>query len=261
MMRMIVVVALLLLLAGCATNRYYPVYVEGGGYYTTERVYSGSASGARYDSLFALGVYPWWVHSFYTPYYYPYTFSYYHPFYYPDYGPYHFAGWYPSWPYYAGYPGSYWNEWPYYRSHLRHFAGQGAVAPQQRLPGQVAPALPVRSPQVVDQQQRRVNGARAANRDDMYRRPSPKQPGGFIPGSKRVTAPVDAAQRSQGMTLPPSVSSPVRPAPSTAPSLGRSPAVRQSAPVTPAAASQPFGSQSGRLHRPPSERSPRERQQ
>jgi hypothetical protein len=232
-MKKYAVIALLVLLAGCATERYYPVHLEGGGHYIAEREYAATG----YDSLWAFGVYPRWVHSFYTPYYYPYSFSYYHPFYYPHYGPYLFAGWYPSWPYYTGYPGSYRNEWPFYATHPRHAAGQGAVEPQQRKPGHVAPALPMRPRQVADPRQQRAIGGRAAIRDDLYRRPSPQQPGGFSPGPQRVTAPVDAARRSQGIATPPSVASPVRPAPPTA----------------------PFGSETGRMHRAPSERSRSER--
>ena len=200
----IVVIVLLVLLAGCATERYYPVQVEGGGHYIAEREYAATG----YDSLWAFGVYPWWVHSFYTPYYYPYSFSYFHPFYDPYFGPYHFAGWYPSWPYYAGYPR--------YATHPRHAAGQRVVAPGQRKPGHVAPALPMRPRQVADERQKRAIGGRADLREDLYRRPSPSQPGGVSPDPQRVKIPADAARRSKGIAPRPAVALPVRPQPPTA---------------------------------------------
>jgi hypothetical protein len=231
-MRKIAVFALLVLLAGCATERYYPVPLEGGGHYIAEREYTA----ARYHSLWAYGMYPWWVHSFYTPYYYPYTFSYYHPFYYPRYGSYNFAGWYPSWPYYAGYQGSYRMEWPPYGAHFRHPAGQDVVAPQ-RQPGHAAPAGPMRPRQVADQRQQKANGGRAAFRDDLNRRPSTPQTGNVSPGPQRVAAPVDAARRSQGIAPRPAVALPVRPAPPTG----------------------SLGSERGRAHRTPAERSRSER--
>lgn len=254
-MRNIALIVLLTLLAGCATERYYPVQLEGGGHYIAERAYPV----AGYDSLWAVGVYPWWVHSFYTPYFYPYTFSYYHPFYDPYYGPYHFAGWYPSWPWYAGYQGSYGIGWPHYGTHFRHPVGQGAVAPRQAQPGQVAPAAPIRPKQVADQQRPDRFGSRPVIREDIYRGSAPQKPGGFRPGPQRITAPVDAARRSQGLAASPSVAPPVRPSPGTAPSFGRSPAAPVSAPFTPAAAGPPFGSEPGRVQRAPSERSRSER--
>lgn len=214
-MRNIALIAVLTLLAGCATERYYPVHLEGGGHYIAER----ERPAAAYDSLWAVGVYPWWVHSFYTPYFYPYTFSYYHPFYYPYYGPYHFAGWYSSWPYYAGFPGGYQIGNPPYGAHLRHPAGPGAVAPRPGNPGHVAPALPLRPQQAADRQLH-ANRARSAVGEDLYNRPSP---------------------------------------PGAAPSFGRSPAAPVSAPVMPAAASRPFGSEPGLMHRPPAERTRSER--
>lgn len=251
---LIAVLALLALLAGCATERYYPVQLEGGGHYIAER----ERTAAGYDSLWAVGVYPWWVHSFYTPYFYPYTFSYYHPFYYPYYGPYHFAGWYTPWPYYAGFPGSYGIGWPHYGTHFRHPVGQGAVAPRPGNPGHVAPALPLRPQQVADRQPQ-ASRARTAVGEDIYNRPSPSQASGVSRVPQRVAAPVDPARLRQGMPTPPAVSTPARPAPGTAPSFGRSPVGPASAPVMPAAAGQPFGSEPGRIHRAPSERSRSER--
>ncbi|MGK2924703.1 MAG: hypothetical protein ACSLE2_03700 [Lysobacterales bacterium] len=236
-MRNIAVIALLVLLAGCATERYYPVQVEGGGQYIAEREYAAARyDSPRYNSLWDYGLYPWWVHSFYTPYYYPYTFSYYHPFYYPRYGSYNFAGWYPSWPYYAGYQGSHRMEWPPYGAHYRYPAGQDAVAPQ-RQPEHVAPAGPMRQRAVADRRQQKGIGGRADFRDDLYRQPSTSQPGGVAAVPQRVKAPVDATRRSQGIAPRPSVALPARSAPPTG----------------------SLGSERGRAHRTPAERSRSER--
>jgi hypothetical protein len=262
-MKTFVVAVLALLLAGCATERYYPVYLpDGDGYYIAEQNYAAGGYGASYDSLFALGVYPWWVHTFYSPYYYPYYFSYYHPFYYPYYGPYHFAGWYPSWPYYAGYQGRHSYGWPPYHSFRYAPPGPPSGGAPPGEPGIGHRGGRADQP-VADQPRRRAIGERSLAREAIY--------GGIAP--QRVTAPVSAEHRSRaGEPLAPpaarpGMSVPVDPRPGM-PYSGRfpaappgQPAAPVGQPVAPAAAGRPFSSEPARIRPPPSERSPAERDQ
>jgi hypothetical protein len=262
-MKTLVAGVLTLLLTGCATERYYPVYLsEGDGYYIAEQKYAAGGYGASYDSLFALGVYPWWVHTFYSPYYYPYYFSYYHPFYHPYYGPYHLAGWYPSWPHYAGYQVRHSNGWPPYHSFRYAPPGppSGGAPPGQ--PGNDRPGRPGDQP-VADLPRRRAIGERSLAREGIY--------GGVAP--QRVTAPVSAEHRYRaGAPLSPPAARPGMSVP-VDPRLGMSYSGRLPAappgqlvapvgqPVAPAAAGRPFSGEPARSHRAPSERAPAERDQ
>jgi hypothetical protein len=252
-----------LLLAACATERYYPVYLsEGDGYYIAERSPAAGGYDARYDSLFALGVYPWWVHTFHSPYFYPYYFSYYHPFYDPYFGPYHFAGWYPAWPYYGGHQGRHSYGWPPY--HAFRYAPpvppSGGVPPEG--PRNDQPGGPTDQP-VTDRPRRGTVGERSLAREAMY--------GGVAP--QRVTAPLSAERRSRASAplappaAGPSMSFPADPRP-TMPLSGRLPGAPpgQSAeplgqPMAPAAVGRPFSIEPARGDRAPAERAPAERDQ
>jgi hypothetical protein len=231
-MKTFVAGVLALLLAGCATERYYPVYLsEGDGYYIAERNPAMGGYGARYDSLFALGMYPWWVHTFHSPYFYPYYFSYHHPFYDPYFGPYHFAGWYPVWPYYAGYQGRQAWGWPPYQA-FRYVppAPPSAGAPPGQ-PGNGRPRGPL-DPPVADQPRRRALGERSLAREAMH--------GGV--------APQPAMPYSGGLPAAPS-GQPAAPFGHPAPGQ----------PMAPAAVGRPFSVEPARGYRTPSERVPAER--
>lgn len=224
---------LALLLAGCATERYYPVYPsEGGGYYIAERSTAAGGYGARYDSLFALGMYPWWVHTFYTPYYYPYYFTYYHPFYDPYYGPYHFAGWYPAWPYYGGYQGRHSYGWPPYHAYRYAPPGRPSRGSAPGEPGNGQPGGPLDQP-VADRPGRGTVGERSLAREAMYGGVA-RQPA--MPYSGRL--PAAPAGQPAGQ-----------------------PAAPLSQPMAPAGAMRPFSTEPARGHQAPSERARAERDQ
>jgi hypothetical protein len=282
-MKTLVAGVLCLLLAGCATERYYPVYLaDGDGYYIAEREYGAVHPGTRYDSLFAVGVYPWWVHTFYSPYFYPYYFTYYHPYYYPYYGPYHLAGWYPAWAYDPGFESRFTTGWPPYwpRRSVPPAPGQSTADPPpgDAGPGQ-EPGGPIQPP-VAGEPGPRGSGARAFARQPELRGPSPQRPADLSPAPQRVTAPLDAAIRARALTpgrspetfmrgsVAPGGSSagaPVRWPPAAAYS-GRSPAAAIGQPVAPAgqpmapaASGRPFSGEPGRIHGAPAERDPIER--
>jgi hypothetical protein len=255
------------LLAGCATERYYPVYPsEGGGYYIAERNPAAGGYGGRYDSLFALGMYPWWVHTFYTPYYYPYYFTYYHPFYDPYYGPYHFAGWYPAWPYYGGYQGRHSYGWPPYHAYRYAPPGRPSRGSAPGEPGNGQPGGPLDQP-VAGRPGHGTVGERSLAREAMY--------GGVAP--RRVTAPVSAERRVRaGAPSPPPATGPgasvpfdPRPAMPYSGRLPAAPAVQPagqpaaplSQPMAPAGAMRPFSTEPARGHQAPSERARTERDQ
>jgi hypothetical protein len=238
-MKTFVAGVLALLLAACATERYYPVYLsQGDGYYIAEQNFPAAGYGASYDSLFALGVYPWWVHTFYSPYYYPYYFSYYHPFYYPYYGPYHFAGWSPSWPYHIGYQGHYSHGWPPYHAFRNSPPGPAIGGAPSREPGHGQAGGPVQQP-VASERRRSVSGERSLAREELYRGALPHQPRGATPAPQRA--------------MPYSGRFPAAPPGQAAAPVGQ--------PVAPAAAVRPFPSEPARSHRDPGERSPAERDQ
>jgi hypothetical protein len=256
----LVAAVLSLLLAACATERYYPVYLaDGAGYYVAEREYGVVDPATRYDSLFAVGVYPWWVHTFYSPYFYPYYFTYYHPYYYPYYGPYHLAGWYPAW---AGYASRYGEGWP------PNWPSRGFV------PGP-DPSAGDEPPPVAGEPGRAGSGARALAREPYYRGPAPQRPAGLSPSApQRVTAPVEAAVRARALmpgTSPagsrgafiPGGLSPGAPVglPPAAAFYGRSPAAPVNQPVAPAAPGGPFPGEPVRIRPASSERVPAERDQ
>lgn len=235
-MKKIAVIALLFLLAGCATERYYPVHLEGGGHYIAEREYPATG----YGSLYALGMNPWWVHSFYSPYYYPNYFSYYHPFYDPFYGPYHFAGWYSSWPYHLGYQGRYSYGWPPYGSYRYRAPAQASGGTQPTQPGRAAPVAPT-PPQVSDRQRRRAIVDSVPDRGVKFRGAVPQPKGNQSPAPQRVAAPPTA----------------FRPKPPEA--LPRGAATRAASPPAAPQRERPFSSGPERKQRAPSERSPRDR--
>jgi hypothetical protein len=278
-MKTFVVGVLALLLAGCATERYYPVYLpEGDGYYVAERDYAAVDPGTRYDSLFAVGVYPWWVHTFYSPYFYPWYFTYYHPYYdpysYPYSGPYHLAGWYPAWAYGPGYGSHFAYGWPPYWPRHRVPPGVGQSPGQPGDAGIGQPGSPVDQP-VGSEPGRSVSGARGFAREPLYRGGAPQRPAGVPPASGRVTAPVSATARTRALAprrstpaspdifapgaplkLPPGSANPDR---FGAP-VGR-PAATVGQPAAPAASGRPFSGEPARIRLPPSERSPAERDQ
>jgi hypothetical protein len=201
-MKTMVAGVLCLLLAGCATERYYPVNLAGGdGYYVAEREYGSVDPGTRYDSLFAVGVYPWWVHTFYSPYFYPYYFTYYHPYYYPYYGPYHLAGWYPAWSYDPGYESRYGSGWPPYWPHrnVPPGPGQSMDDPPPGETGHNQPGGPIHQP-VAGEPGQRGSGANAFARRPAYRGPAPQRPAYLSAGPQRVTAPLDTAIRARALT-------------------------------------------------------------
>jgi hypothetical protein len=262
-MKTLVAGVLVLLLAGCATERYYPVYPsEGGGYYIAEHRHAMAGYGTGYDngyaSLYALGVYPWWVHTFYSPYFYPYYFSYYHPFYYPYYGPYHFAGWYPSWPSYAGYQSRYSWGWPPWHAYRHAPPVPPSTGSPPAEPGHGQPGRPVDRP-VAHQPRRRAIGEGGPDREAIDSGVAPQ----------RVTAPVSAEHRYRAPApFVPSIIGMGRSA-TGAPTGARPempyssgfPAAPVNQPMAPSTAGRPFSGEAARIRPAPSERAPAERDQ
>lgn len=243
-MKRFLVIVLVLALAGCATERYYPAYLDDdSGYYIAERDYASFRYGAGYDSYFLYGVYPWWTHSFYSPWFYPYRYTYYHPYYDPFYGPYLFAGWSPSWPYYGGYHGRYTRGWVPYPAYRPTY---GMQPPAQGGPD--APAGPL----LTDEQRRQKLDELGLARERMYRRAGLQQPGTFKP-IPRVVAPVpnrSPAAPARGPTGSAKATFPsTRSAPSAAAPRPRLPKM-----APPPAATGAAAGRAARFERPPGDR-------